>query len=126
MKDLAQGNQDRANVNNNIENDIQNHGGNRFVYNQIQQIQSANGFSDDAQAVLDKARELVAKSFKYRKLFAQTNPEYHIESWDASWYQIKGLLKEYMKDELDEFNKLYKEFENRMRPLVYELGFLYE
>jgi hypothetical protein len=126
MKDLAQGKQDRATINNDIEKDILNHGGDRFVYEQIKAIEAVNGFSDDAQALLDKARELVAKSFKYRKLFAQTHPQYQIETWDAGWYQVKAILKEYMKDELDEFNKMYKEFENRMRPLVYELGFLYE
>lgn len=126
MKDLAQGKQDRATVSNTIEQDIINHGGERFVYDKINQIESVKGFSDDAQAVLDKARELVAKSFKYRKLFAQTHPQYQIETWDAGWYQVKAILKEYMKDDLDEFTKLYKELENRMRPLVYELGFLYE
>jgi hypothetical protein len=126
IKDLAQGKVDRITINNEVEKDINQHGGDRFVYDKIKGIESVNGFSDDAQAVLDKARELVAKSFKYRKLFAQTHPQYQIETWDAGWYQVKAILKEYMKDELDEFNKMYKEFENRMRPLVYELGFLYE
>lgn len=82
--------------------------------------------SPDAQAVLDKARELVVKSFPLREMFNQEHPEYHINTWDAGWYQIKGLLKEYMPDDLKEFNKLYKEFEDRLRPLVYELGFLYK
>ena len=126
IKDLSQGKKNRATINNEVEQDIQNHGGDRFVYNKIKTIESVKGFSDDAQKVLDKARELVTKSFKYRTLFAQTNPEYHVETWDAGWYQIKGLLKEYMKDELKEFNELYKLFEDRLRPLVYELGFLYQ
>ena len=82
--------------------------------------------SEDAQKVLDKARELIRKSFEYRDLFNEDHPEYHINTWDAGWYQIKGLLKEYFPDDLEEFNQMYHQFEDRMRPLVYEFGFLYE
>lgn len=44
--------------------------------------------------------------------------------WDAGWYQIKYILKEYMPDDLKAFRKTFKTFESRLRPLVYELGFL--
>lgn len=119
MKQLSLG----SNPNDEVFDDLENHADSeRFVYEKLQQVQ----LSPDAQAVLDKARQLVRDSFKYRKLFAQEHPEYHIETWDAGWYQIKGLLKEYMPDQLKEFNQLYKSFEDRMRPLVVELGFLYD
>lgn len=121
--DLAQGKLDRSTMNNNVEEDIQNHGKEeRYVYEKLQNTT----LSPDAQAVLDKARELIVKSFALRDMFNQEHPEYNIETWDAGWYQIKGLLKEYMPEDLKDFTKLYKEFEDRMRPLVYELGFLYK
>jgi hypothetical protein len=50
--------------------------------------------------------------------------KYHLNTWDAGWYQIKLILKQFYQDDLREFTKKYKEFEDRMRPLVYELGFL--
>ena len=93
-----------------------------FVYKKLQEVT----LSQDAQAVLDKAIQLVNDSFKYRKEFNEKHPEYHINTWDAGWYQIKGMLKEYMPNELKEFNSMYKALEDRMRPLVYELGFLYK
>jgi len=80
--------------------------------------------SPDAKAVLDKATELLEKSFPFRILLHQEHPEYHLQCWDAGWYQIKLILKEHYKDDLKEFRNLYKKFEERMRPLVYELGFL--
>ena len=93
----------------------------RFVYNKFQSIT----LSPEAQAVLDKASELVCKSFKYRELFSEEHPEYQLDKcWDAGWYQIKALLKEYMKDDLKEFQTLYKALADKMRPQVYELGFL--
>lgn len=95
---------------------------NRFVYNFIQE--HYNEFSDDAITVLNKAKELVIKSFPYRKMFDEEHKNYQINNWDAGWYQIKTLCKEFLPDELKEFQDLYKMFGNRMRPMVYELQFL--
>ncbi|ACD24661.1 conserved hypothetical protein [Clostridium botulinum B str. Eklund 17B (NRP)] len=111
-----------ADLNNNdqVYEDVKNFGEERYVYKLLENTQ----LSTESQVVLDKARDLVYKSFKYREVFNEDNPEYFINSWDAGWYQIKGLLNEYMKEELIEFNNLYKELENKMRPNVYEFGFL--
>lgn len=93
----------------------------RFVYNKLQSIT----LSSEAQAVLDKGSELVRKSFKYREMFSEEHPEYQLDKcWDAGFYQVKALLKEYMKDDLKDFQTLYKVLADKMRPQVYELGFL--
>ena len=39
-------------------------------------------------------------------------------------YQIKALCKEYMPELLKEFKEVYKVLADKMRPMVYELGFL--
>lgn len=92
----------------------------RFVYEKLQMIT----LSDEAQAVLNKASEIVRKTFKYRPLFDSEHPEYQINNWDCGWYQIKAIAKEYAKDDLEEFKKLYKALADKMRSMVYELGFL--
>ena len=94
----------------------------RYVYKYIQEHKDE--FSPDALAVLDAARELVKKSFKWRDLYNQEHPEIQVNHWDAGWYQIKYILKEYLPDDLKAFRKTFKTFESRLRPLVYELGFL--
>ena len=94
----------------------------RYVYKYIQEHKDE--FSPDALAVLDAARELVKKSFKLRDLYNQEHPEIQVNHWDAGWYQIKQMLKAFMPDDLKEFRKNFKTFESRLRPLVYELGFL--
>lgn len=96
--------------------------GNRFVYEKLQTVH----LSDDAKFILDFATAILIDTMKYREAFNLKHPEYHINSWDAGWYQIKALAKEYTPDTLKMFNEHYKVFEDRMRPLVYELGFLYE
>lgn len=92
----------------------------RYVYNKLQTIT----LSAEAQAVLDKASDIVRNTFKYRELFNQEHPEYQIMNWDCGWYQIKALAKEYAKSDYEEFVKLYKKLADKMRPMVYILGFL--
>lgn len=81
-------------------------------------------FSEDALKVLEAGKELVRKSFKYRDLFNDEEPKYQINNWDAGWYQIKALCKTFCKDDLKEFGEIYKKFGEKIRPMIYELGFL--
>lgn len=92
----------------------------RFVYTKLQDI----SLSPEAQAVLDKANDIVRKTFKYREQFNKEHPEYQINNWDCGWYQIKALCREYMPELLKEFKDVYKVLADKMRPMVYELGFL--
>lgn len=92
----------------------------RYVYNLLQGIT----LSEEAQAVLDKACELVRKTFKYRMMFDEDNENYQICNWDASFYQMKPLWKEYAKEDFEEFKELYKKLADKMLPMVYEVGFL--
>ncbi len=94
----------------------------RFVYLKLQEIK--DDLSPESKVVLDKATDLVKNSFKYREMFNESHPEYQINNWDCGFYQIKALLKEFMPDDLKEFRVLYKQLADKMRPQVYELGFL--
>ena len=94
----------------------------RFVYLKLQEIK--DDLSLEAKAVLDKATELVKSSFKYREMFNESHQEYQINNWDAGWYQIKALLKEFMPNELKTFRTLHKQLGDKIRQQVYELGFL--
>lgn len=80
--------------------------------------------STEAKAVLDKATDLVRKSFTYRMAFDEDHPEYQINNWDAGFYQLKKLWDERLKPDFSEFKELYKVLSDKMRPMVYELGFL--
>ena len=99
-------------------------GTNRYVYVKLFGEGVYDLLSDDAKEVLDMATELVKKSISMRKAMSDTNPEYHLNSWDAGYAQLKLVWKQYFKDDFDAFRKAYTRLEDRMRPLVYELGFL--
>lgn len=94
----------------------------RYVYKYIKT--RWDEFSPDAQHIYSLACDLVRKTFPYRDIFNSDHPEVQVNHWDAGWTQIKKILKEYFPDDLKDFRKEFKAFEERMRPLVYELGFL--
>ena len=81
-------------------------------------------FSAEAKAVLDMATLLVEESFGFRPLFDESHPEYQVSNWDAGWYQVKAVLKEHLPERLAAFRELYGKLADKMRPKVYELGFL--
>jgi hypothetical protein len=95
----------------------------RYVYNLLFGEQRIyDQLSDEAKDVLDSATNLVRLSFGIRRNFADdTN---HLNSWDAGYAQLKLLWKEYYTDQFKEFRAKYKVLEDKMRPMVYELGFL--
>jgi hypothetical protein len=95
----------------------------RYVHNLLFGKENIyNQLSDEAKDVLDSVTDLVRLSFGTRRNFADdTN---HLNTWDAGYAQLKLLWKEYYPEEFKEFRLKYKILEDKMRPMVYELGFL--
>jgi len=116
--------QDLANQNNfeELYRDANTFNQERFVYQELQKV----NLSPDAKEVLDKTIELVIKIFPYRKKWHDLHPDWHLQTWDAGWYQTKLILKNEpdLKKDFDDFKELYKKFEDRMREGVYKFGFL--
>lgn len=80
--------------------------------------------SPDAREVLNMATNLMKKSFCVRKIVSEEHPEYHLDAWDAGYAQLKRVWKDYFPDDFKAFRDKYNALGERMRPLVYELGFL--
>ena len=115
MKDLA----DQYNFKDML-SDIQIHNTERFVYEKLK----TTILSKDAQAVLDSATNLVIKSIEKRKEEHYLHEEYYLDSWDAGYAQLKLVWDKHYKEEFNAFRDEYKKFEQRLIPLVYDLGFL--
>jgi hypothetical protein len=99
----------------------------RFIYNYIYGVDGLySKLSKKAQQVIQMATQLVIDSFQYRKAFddIESNKKYQVLNWDIGFAQVKEILKVHMKNELKEFNKIYNEFCDELRPFVYKLGFL--
>ena len=96
----------------------------RYVFMLLNKPEIAQYLSETAKCLLKLATEMTVKSMKYRTLFESDHQDHHIHTWDAGYYQLKNLWKEYLPDEFKQFRELFKQFGNELRPLVYTLGFL--
>ena len=89
-------------------------------------------FSPEAQAVLDEGRKLWTR-FHATSFPRKIRDEYKLDRSDGSrninagWYQIRRALEAYGDTELtdfDPFKAAYRALGDKLRPLVYDLGFL--
>lgn len=101
-----------------------------YMYIQIQDLIKNEKLSADSLKLYILFRNLVIKSFKYRKSFDKKYPALYLFRWDAGIYQIRKLLDEISKKNLeikqdyDAFNNLFDKFENRLSEYLYKLGYL--
>jgi hypothetical protein len=83
-------------------------------------------FSPEAQAVLDEGRKLW-KRFHETQFPRRIRDEYKLGRPDAGWYQIRRALEAYGDTQLtdfDPFKAAYASLGSKLRPFVFELGFL--
>ncbi len=99
-------------------------GDERYVYKKLFQEGIYEKLSPEAKEVLDIATDLLKKSIKARKLVSEEHPEYHLNSFDAGWAQLKLITKEYFKEEHKMFREKYAVLEKMLRPQIFTLGFL--
>ena len=83
-------------------------------------------FSPEAQAVLNEGRKLWQR-YHAIQFPRKIREELRLNRADAGWYQVRKALEAYGDTELtdfDPFKAAYAALGNKLRPLVYELGFL--
>ena len=98
----------------------------RFESNFMVRHMAGITFSPDAQAVLDEGRKLWTR-FHATQFPRKIREEYKLGRADAGWYQIRRALEAYGDTELtdfDPFKAAYAALSLKLRPMVYELGFL--
>ncbi|OQW80532.1 MAG: hypothetical protein BVN32_01405 [Proteobacteria bacterium ST_bin14] len=100
----------------------------RFESDFMARYMAGMTFSPEAQAVLDEGRKLWTR-FHATQFPRKIRDEYKLGRPDAGWYQIRRALEAYGDTELtdfDPFKAAYTALSAKLRPMVYELGFLPE
>lgn len=83
-------------------------------------------YSPEAQAVLDEGRKLFQR-FHATSFPNKIRQEYKLGRADAGWYQVRRSLEAFRDTELtdfDPFKAAYADLSAKLRPQVFELGFL--
>jgi hypothetical protein len=98
----------------------------RFESEFLVRYMAGMAFSPEAQAVLDEGRKLWTR-FHAISFPHKIRDELKLNRADAGWYQIRKALEQYGDTELtdfDPFKSAYTALGNKLRPMVFELGFL--
>lgn len=99
---------------------------NRFESNFMSTYISNLKLTPEAKKVLDEGRKLWA--LYHRSSFGRSiREEYKLNRSDAGWYQIRNALAANSKNEmldLDQFSVAYRKLTEKLRPLVFDYGFL--
>lgn len=85
-------------------------------------------FSPEAQAVLDEGRNLWQR-FHSTSFPRKIRDELKLNRADAGWFQVRRALEAYGDSELTDFGSFkfaYTALSDKLRPMVFELGFLPE
>jgi hypothetical protein len=83
-------------------------------------------FSTEAQAVLNEGRKLFQR-FHATSFPNKIRQEYKLGRADAGWYQVRRALEAFSDTEFtdfDPFKAAYADLSTKLRPQVFELGFL--
>lgn len=80
--------------------------------------------SPEALEVMDRLDALWHLSLPVRETYAAGRPELHLLAWDSGVYQLKHLWRELFPDEWAALQVAFKALAAKLRPGVYEHGFL--
>jgi hypothetical protein len=103
-------------------------GNGRFESDFMARYMAGMTFSPEARAVLDEGRKLWRR-FHATQFPRKIRDELKLNRPDAGWYQVRRALEGYGDTELtdfDPFKGAYAALTEKLRPQVYELGFLPE
>lgn len=98
----------------------------RFESDFMVRYMAGMAFSPEAQTVLDEGRKLWTR-FHATQFPNRIREEYKLNRADAGWYQVRRALEAYgdiALTDFDPFKAAYATLGNKLRPDVYELGFL--
>ena len=101
----------------------------RFESDFMVQFIEGRVFSQEAKEVINQGRKLWQAYFSMEDEY-QIRDKYKLNRPDVGWYQIRNALVDrndtgnYKKVSFSEFEKAYQELTDKLKPEVYEKGFL--
>jgi len=101
----------------------------RFESDFMVQYLADKSLSEESKAVLDTGKELWKAYFSETDVHA-VREEYKLNRPDVGWYQIRNALAarnksgDYVPINFEPFESAYKALGDKLRPQVYDLGFL--
>ena len=98
----------------------------RFESNFMFEYLRGKRLSSETKAVLDSGRE-IWRAYHAAKIPGRIRQELKLNRPDVGWYQIRKALEANAENQVTDFNGFktgYQTLTEKLRPMVYSLGFL--
>lgn len=97
----------------------------RYVHLELERLIKDSKLSREALDVLEAGRKLFRDTFPLRQSLHTQYPDLHLNTWDCGFWQLRTALKRAgLESYMSDLSNKYEKLAEKMRPLVYELGFL--
>lgn len=100
----------------------------RYMSNLLKEQINTGNMLPEAMGILRYANELYEKTLEFRDSFKSDNTygieDFQVTNWDCGWYQIKQIVKTHFDNDWKSFNEQYRQFGDKIVPLVYKSGML--
>lgn len=93
---------------------------NRYIANEI----SKRCFSEEAKNVINLATKVWKDTLEYRPIMNEDEPSLYLNAWDAGWFQIKQVNKQFPSSNYQEFTEKFSKLKQKIANNVYKLGML--
>ncbi len=93
-----------------------------FLYKELYGTNKVYSFlCEESKEILLLCTDMLKNTFKYRPNEEQSM---NLMCWDAGYAQLKNIWKKYDAENFKKFKQKYKELEEKLKPIIYEVGFL--
>ena len=101
----------------------------RFESDFMVQYLKDKKLSAEAESVMEQG-QILWQTYFSKKYSPKVRDQYKLDRPDVGWYQIRQAIKEYNKERdtgqvrFTDFNESYQTLSDKLRPMVFDLGFL--
>ena len=101
----------------------------RFESDFMVQYLKGKKLSAEAESVMEQG-QILWQTYFSKKYSPKVRDQYKLDRPDVGWYQIRQAIKEYNKERdtgqvrFTDFNESYQTLSDKLRPMVFDLGFL--
>ena len=101
----------------------------RFESDFMVQYLKGKKLSAEAEMVMEQG-QILWQTYFSKKYSPKVRDQYKLDRPDVGWYQIRQAIKEYNKERdtgrvrFTDFNESYQTLSDKLRPMVFDLGFL--
>ena len=96
----------------------------RYMVGRLERALESGYITETGKEILELYEQYFKDMIPHREEYNKKEPVYQVTNWDAGYYQLKWVLKEYFPENFKKIQGLYRQYEEEIRHLVHDSGYL--